>query len=71
MDFVTQTDATEVGNNFPCRKNVLQAMVSNPFMKNLSFTLTTVRKPSNLHRFPNSIALTACFGVTMVFDFQS
>ena len=32
MDFVTQTDATEVGNNFPCRKNVLQAMVSNPFM---------------------------------------
>ena len=32
MDFVTQTDAAEVGNNFPCRKNVLQAMVSNPFM---------------------------------------
>ena len=32
MDFVTQTDAAEVGNNFPCRKNVLQTMVSNPFM---------------------------------------
>ena len=71
MDFVTQTDATEVGNNFPWRKNVLQAMVSNPFMENLSFSLTTVRKPSNLHKFPNSIALTACFGVRMVFDFQS
>ena len=30
--FVTQNDAKEVGNNFPCRKNVLQAMVSNPFI---------------------------------------
>ena len=49
MDFVTQTAAKEVGNNFPCRKNVLQAMVSNPFMENISFSLTTVCKPSNLH----------------------
>ena len=30
--FVTQNDATEVGNNFACRKNLLQAMVSNFFM---------------------------------------
>ena len=28
--FVIKNDAKEVGNNFPCRKNVLQAMVSNP-----------------------------------------
>ena len=32
MNFVTQNDAAEVGNNLPCCKNVLQAMVSNPFM---------------------------------------
>ena len=32
MDFVTQNDATEVGNNLPGYKNVFQAMVSNPFM---------------------------------------
>ena len=32
MDFVTQTDAAGVGNNLPYYKNVLQAMVSNPFM---------------------------------------
>ena len=32
MDFVNQNDATEVGNNFPYCKNVLEAMVSNPFM---------------------------------------
>ena len=32
MGFVTQNDAAEVGNNLPCCKNVLQAMVSNPFM---------------------------------------
>ena len=32
MDFVTQTDAAGVGNNLPRYKNVLQAMVSNPFM---------------------------------------
>ena len=30
--FVTQNDATEVGNNLPHCKNVFQAMVSNPFM---------------------------------------
>ena len=71
MDFVTQTDATEVRNNFPYCKNVLRAMVSYPFMENFSFSLTTTRKPSHLHKFPNSIALTACFGVRMVFDFQS
>ena len=32
IDFVSQNDATEVGNNLPRCKNVLQAMVSNPFM---------------------------------------
>ena len=32
MDFVAQNDATEVGNNLPRCKNVLQAMVSNRFM---------------------------------------
>ena len=32
MDFVTQNDASEVGNNLPRRKNVLPAIVSNPFM---------------------------------------
>ena len=32
MDFVTQNDAAEVGNNLPCCKNELLAMVSNPFM---------------------------------------
>ena len=51
MDFVTQNDATEVGNNLPRCKNVLQAMVSNPFMQNFCFGLGTVRKPSNLHKF--------------------
>ena len=32
MVFVTQNDATEVGNNFPHSKNVLESMVSNLFM---------------------------------------
>ena len=71
--FVTQNDAKEVGNNFPCRKNVTcykqwWVILS---CKTFLFSLTTVRKPSNLHKFPNSIALTACFGVRMIFDFQS
>ena len=30
--FVTQNDASEVGNNLPRCKNVFQAMASNPFM---------------------------------------
>ena len=32
MDFVTQNDATEVGNNFPHSKNLLESMVSKFFM---------------------------------------
>ena len=51
IDFVSQNDATEVGNNLPRCKNVLQAMVSNSFTKNFCFRLATVRKPSNLHKF--------------------
>ena len=71
MDFVTQKDATEVGNNLPGYKNVFQAMVSNSFLKTL--LLVWQRSASRLIciNFPYSIALTACFGVRMVFDFQS
>ena len=50
MDFVGQNDATEVGNNLPRCKNILQAIVSNSFMQNFCFGLATVRKPSNLHK---------------------
>ena len=32
MDFVTENDAVEVGNNVSHSENVSQAMVSNPFM---------------------------------------
>ena len=37
MDFFTQNDETEVGNNRPRCKNVLQAIVSNPFHVKLYF----------------------------------
>ena len=32
MDFVTENDAVEVGNNVSHSENVSQAMVSNPFI---------------------------------------
>ena len=52
MDFVTQNDATDVGSDFPPGRNVfIQAMVSNPFMWNFSFSFTNIREPSNLHKF--------------------
>ena len=52
MDFVTQNDATDVGSDFPHSGNVfIQAMVSNPFIWNFSFSLKNIREPSNLHNF--------------------
>ena len=52
MDFVTQNDATDVGSDFPHGRNVfIQAMVSNPFMWNFSFSFTNIREPSDLHKF--------------------
>ena len=75
MDFVTQNDESEPGNklNLSHSKNVLQTIVSHLFTQNFSFSLTTIREPSNLHNFSlfsYSHRLLWCQD-TMVFDFQS